>query len=1053
MQRTVGNARTVILCLCAIGIGAVAAADNCFPLPIFGPSTPCVTVFLPCSLTLPEDYAQAARLAQPSRTAQAGCELLNCSRRALETLPCSLSPLLTWADLSHNSIRTPVGPAFFASLSRLENLRLLDLSYNAIPAVNASSSSSSTTFLFSLALDFSHNPNLTAVALPQLGVNSVDLSATGIATLPAHAFWKASIASYLAFADATRLTSIAPYAFEEASIGALFFTNAPLVSLGSLAFASLQVGTLEFTGGRLEEIQAQAFYDANIIGGGLLLAGNRIAAVDPLAFEKTVLAGAAGTQSRLDLSSNALGDISGGWFTAEDGIVASNLFVDLRFNRISLTGGEFSESTAILAQVDLRSNAMSVLAGTPFTGAIIHNLLLDDNDLTELPTNSFYGLTSTLVTLSNNTIALIASQAFAGASITTLDLSAQRPAVSGPMAIENAAFSGLSLNNLFLQDNTLTQLTGTMFSNLNINGNISFANNAIRTLNQVWFSAFPLEVSLDMASNPSVCTVALYRGIRCACAAGTLGTGQFCGISPCDPAELAPPAHGHFDCGSTAVASGEQCDLVCDAGYDVLGAPATCLGGIFGQLPDSDSLPICIPASTTSSKLSATDVLIIVFGTLGAQAVIAGVAVLVVRYKKLRRKFHTTTETLDLKERLLQEKSEQLETLESLFLIDAQDVAFERRLDEATPGAFGEVWLGRWHDTPVAIKKLRVMLLMLDEESVQEFNREVEFMRTMRHANLVLFYGAGLIQDASAEMMVPFLVTELMGTSLQSFIADAADKGSDGFPWPLRRKFALDAARGMAYIHSLGRLHRDLKSANLLISTSGTTAKVADFGTAVLLSRIRDDLDDVDSSMDGDRGDPHRRRRWRVRRRWRTRASSKLQETAIDVPPPALSTNSSAVSAASAASVGSSASTTASTSTSLAATDPLYQSMASRTSANSSASSQLQMSFGLTTHTGTPSYMAPELLGGRRYGMPADVYSFAIVMWELASLKLPWMDLELKNNSVIHVLCKVVDEQNQRPPIPSATPKAFADLMERCWARDPRMRSLFQQIVDMPALT
>lgn len=37
-------------------------------------------------------------------------------------------------------------------------------------------------------------------------------------------------------------------------------------------------------------------------------------------------------------------------------------------------------------------------------------------------------------------------------------------------------------------------------------------------------------------------------------------------------------------------------------------------------------------------------------------------------------------------------------------------------------------------------------------------------------------------------------------------------------------------ARGMAYIHSLGHIHRDLKSGNVLV-TEGWRAKVADFGS------------------------------------------------------------------------------------------------------------------------------------------------------------------------------------------------------------------------------
>jgi len=56
------------------------------------------------------------------------------------------------------------------------------------------------------------------------------------------------------------------------------------------------------------------------------------------------------------------------------------------------------------------------------------------------------------------------------------------------------------------------------------------------------------------------------------------------------------------------------------------------------------------------------------------------------------------------------------------------------------------------------------------------------------------------------------------------------------WPWALVKRVALGAARGMAYLHSGDPpiLHRDLKSANLLLSDS-YTPKISDFG----LSRLK----------------------------------------------------------------------------------------------------------------------------------------------------------------------------------------------------------------------
>jgi len=123
----------------------------------------------------------------------------------------------------------------------------------------------------------------------------------------------------------------------------------------------------------------------------------------------------------------------------------------------------------------------------------------------------------------------------------------------------------------------------------------------------------------------------------------------------------------------------------------------------------------------------------------------------------------------------------------------------------------------------VAVKVLRRSMLDMDMNVVVEFEREISFMQRTRHSNLVRFFGAGRQEDDT-----PFLVEELMASgTLKDLLRGGNMRQLD---WDAKTALATDVARGMAYMHGLGHIHRDLKSSNVLI-TEKMQAKVADFGS------------------------------------------------------------------------------------------------------------------------------------------------------------------------------------------------------------------------------
>ena len=67
-------------------------------------------------------------------------------------------------------------------------------------------------------------------------------------------------------------------------------------------------------------------------------------------------------------------------------------------------------------------------------------------------------------------------------------------------------------------------------------------------------------------------------------------------------------------------------------------------------------------------------------------------------------------------------------------------------------------------------------------------------------------------------------------------------------------RFARDIAEGMRFLHSKGRIHRDLKSPNLLVSWNWVV-KVAGFGSARALSNLGASSETVDLDIDADSHD------------------------------------------------------------------------------------------------------------------------------------------------------------------------------------------------------
>jgi WD40 repeat protein len=151
-----------------------------------------------------------------------------------------------------------------------------------------------------------------------------------------------------------------------------------------------------------------------------------------------------------------------------------------------------------------------------------------------------------------------------------------------------------------------------------------------------------------------------------------------------------------------------------------------------------------------------------------------------------------------------------------LLIIPSEDISKSIKLGE---GSYGVVYRGTWGDTPVAFKELKSPEISRDMQ--EEFEREARIHGQLSHPHIVILYGVAYEPPRYS------LVLELTTGSLRKWLAAM----TRALPESEQTRLAHEIAQGLNYLHSCGIIHRDLKSANVLLDACNT-AKLSDFGLA-----------------------------------------------------------------------------------------------------------------------------------------------------------------------------------------------------------------------------
>ena len=95
------------------------------------------------------------------------------------------------------------------------------------------------------------------------------------------------------------------------------------------------------------------------------------------------------------------------------------------------------------------------------------------------------------------------------------------------------------------------------------------------------------------------------------------------------------------------------------------------------------------------------------------------------------------------------------------------------------------------------------------------------------------------------------------------------------------------------------------------------------------------------------------------------------------------------------------------------------------------------------TQVGTPMWMAPEIIMGRKYTEKADVYAFGIILWEILTREEPYEEKE-----PMQIVVEVVNE-GLRPTIrPELLDSPLVPLMRDCWHTEPSSRPTFEKVAE-----
>ncbi|XP_010470891.1 PREDICTED: serine/threonine-protein kinase 4 homolog A isoform X1 [Camelina sativa] len=147
-------------------------------------------------------------------------------------------------------------------------------------------------------------------------------------------------------------------------------------------------------------------------------------------------------------------------------------------------------------------------------------------------------------------------------------------------------------------------------------------------------------------------------------------------------------------------------------------------------------------------------------------------------------------------------------------------------LNELGKGSYGSVYKARDLKTS-EIVAVKVISLTEGEEGYEEIRGEIEMLQQCNHPNVVRYLGSYQGEDYL------WIVMEYCGGGSVADLMNVTEEALEEYQIAY---ICREALKGLAYLHSIYKVHRDIKGGNILLTEQGEV-KLGDFGVAAQLTR------------------------------------------------------------------------------------------------------------------------------------------------------------------------------------------------------------------------